>query len=227
MFSLLMSDGLFTSKQQRALMTKFLKPKYMKDQPGWRDNLGECPKLAFGTIEKKLPDLAERVVLLRSRVRELKQNFTDDALYAHRAFSKITMFTTLIGLLIFVVGLTLAILFRGEAPIAASAVAILVGGFAAFAAAGVGAFGLHKRYSAMFASQWAMKALETSIDVIVHDIALGASVGQPLSNHEIERLQRHLDAWLSIYTNSLTSFGDKYGSALSAISIPDVKIPVK
>ncbi|KQV43635.1 MULTISPECIES: hypothetical protein [unclassified Rhizobium] len=204
----------------------FLKTEYDKGSKK------EALRLSFSKVEEHVPELAERVVFLRNRVKRLETNFTRDAAGAYWAFVVLTISTVAFGIAVACYG------WHYANPVATkeyiSTILILLGWVSAVFATGIGSFGLHKRYSAMFASKWATKALQTNIDQLVYDIALDvhsrAEAGKPppkLSDEELKRFQKAMTGWLAMYTTILSSFGDKYGSALGPVSLPELKADSK
>lgn len=161
------------------------------------------------------PELWRRVVLLRSRVKDLQRKFSSDAVWAKNWFMGITWTV--------VVATALLIIELKDREV--SNPMLLVSGIAVvgFLAAGVQAFGWHQRYHAMFQAQWAMMALETDVDQVVHEIAVGLPENGDLSAADRTRLDGELGRWRQQLIVVLTAFGDRYGSALTAVEMPKFK----
>lgn len=100
------------------------------------------PRLEFDAVEAMSPELWRRVVLLRSRVKDLQRKFSSDAVWAKNWFMGITWTV--------VVATALLIIELKDREV--SNPMLLVSGIAVvgFLAAGVQAFGWHQRYHAMF-----------------------------------------------------------------------------
>lgn len=208
-------------------MRQYLKQKDETKVSRKEEGAGEYWKLRFSAIEKDIPELANRVLLFRSRVKELALHFEMDGKRALNYFHWVTGLTVCAGVLILAKGIDLASNSPVNSAKTGPIIIVLMGGIAALLAAGASSLGLHQRYSALFAGKWAMKALETNIDQIVFDMASEASGRKQLTPAEIKRLRAYIDGWLVSYTTALMSFGDKYGSSFRPVALPDIEVPGK
>lgn len=182
----------------------------------------ERPRLEFDEVRSTSPELARRVVLLRSRVKDLHEKFKADAERAQTLFRRLTI-GLFVGVLFVVLAALAIVKWQGVDPAGNPLLASGVGFMVALGIAGVGAFGVHRRYHAMFQAQWAMNAMSTDIDQVVHEIAIGLPESGDLTDEDRTRLQRELERWRQQFIAALTSFGDQYGSALTAIELPKGK----
>lgn len=181
-------------------------------------------RLDFSKIENDIPELSQRVVLLRSRVKELSYNFDNDATKAFIFFLFFTIGTTLLGTILLIVGLAFSFRISSEGTTALSSLLIVIGSVFASLASAANAFGAGKQYSALITAKWAMKALELNIDQALHEFALNMEERRKLTQDENEKLQALTASWLAIFTNTLTSFGSNYGTSFGAIDLPKLQL---
>lgn len=185
--------------------------KFFKPNDGGRD------RLDFSSILEYCPDLGNRVIVIRSRTRDLRQKFHSDCNWAMKNFSLITSITIAIALLGVAIGIAVAI-FRPDAAVAAVA-SIAIGALVGIAGAASKAFGWHKRYHAMFRARWVMASLEIQIDDLVCDLANNVKQGALLSDDDRTLLRNASDRWLSQIDVTLQTFGDSYGAAIETVDI--------
>ena len=181
------------------------------------------PRLSFSEVESLSPELAGRIVLLRGRVKDLRAKFTEDANWALGWFNWVTGITILLAAAS-VLGGAIAVLMKfGSSSFSIAMGTTVIGLVALLAAAGAQAFGWHRRYRAMFRARWAMTALETNIDQVLHEIALGLGNDGKLSKEDRARLDQECKSWRNTFMVALGTFGEDYGSALTPVEIPKLK----
>ncbi|OWU70461.1 hypothetical protein [Phaeobacter sp. 22II1-1F12B] len=191
---------------------KFFKPKAKDDD---RDRLN------FDEIVEHCPDLGNRVIVIRSRVKDLRQKFQADCKWALKGFNTVTTATIAIAIFGIFVGVVIALV-KPDAGLAAT-VSVAFGAIVGIAGAGSKAFGWHKRYHAMFRARWAMASLEVYIDDLIYDLAVGVQKGAELSVADRETLRKAANSWLEQIDTTLKTFGDSYPTAISPVEIRSKK----
>lgn len=183
---------------------KFFKPQ----EKGGRD------RLDFESVLRHSPDLANRVIIVRSRVRDLRKKFQLDCDWALKNFNIVTSVT---------IALAVAGVFIGPFVFAEAGSAVIAsaafGTFAGIAGAASKAFGWHKRYHSMFRARWALASLEVQIDDVLYNLAADLEEGEALSEKERAFLRESVDNWLGQLDVALKAFGESYGAALSAAEL--------
>lgn len=177
-------------------------------------------RLDFHAVEKRCPELADRVRLIRSRAKNLEKNFREDAQWALNWFSRVTFAAMIIAGFAIVVGSGMA--FWGVGSFA-GAVTLSVGTIAALIAASSQAFGWHKRFGAMFAARWAMTGLVTRIDQQVVQMAMTTETAGGLTEEDRARLDSAITDWLKHISEIMAMFGMSYGAAIEPITLPNLR----
>ncbi|MVA21998.1 hypothetical protein GOZ94_23960 [Agrobacterium vitis] len=177
--------------------------------------------LDFSSLEQEFPDLWVRVVIIRSRVKQLSFNFDRDAQTALKWFHALTGGTAVLTILALCVAFRLA---PAEGNVVLAVTVVLAGTVAAILASAANALGAGQRASSMFAAKWSMRALELRIDQTVHMIAIEATSGK-LTPALVAKLDSSIEAWLGAVTQTLSSFGSEYGKALGTVTVPEPKLP--
>lgn len=174
-------------------------------------------RLNYKAVKEHCPELAHRVLLIRTRAKELEKNFRVDANWALDWFNRLTLAGMAIALCAAIFGAIMTILDHSSFG---GSVALAIGAIAALAAAGSQSFGWHKRFGAMFAARWAMTALVTRIDQQVLQIAMSIESSQSLPEKTIARLDGAIEEWIKEIGDIMKLFGTSYGAAVKPISIP-------
>jgi len=170
---------------------------------------GDRKRLDFENIQKHRPDIGNRVFIIRSRVKDLRKKLGGDSNTVMIIFNCVTItvvFVTLVGT------------FMGASSSSPPA-NVAIGGVVAILGAALTAFGLHKRYHALFKAYWAMASLEVQIDDLICNIVLDVEGGQPLSKVQSDFLKAATGEWLRQLDAILKTLGDEYGSAISSITL--------
>ena len=178
------------------------------------------PRLNFKALSEFSPELSERCLIIRGRVKDLRTKFLEDADWALDKFNRFTTGALQLGgggvLVAFLIGLFVP----GSAT--AASVILAVAAIAGLITAGTKAFGWHGRYRAMFHAAWEMAALETMIDQELYDIAIGLPDNGELSDSDRQRLAEAKNTWITAFQSALQSFGETYGAALSPVEIREL-----
>lgn len=177
----------------------------------------ERARLDFAKLAKHCPELADRVKLMRARVKDLRQKFAEDAEWALGRFKRMTWITLGIGVAGAGVAVGLAICHQDSAL--AGALGLSFTALLGLAGAGARAFGWHKRYQALFAARWAMASLETRIDDFILNLALNQEAGNPLDQVARQQLASAKALWLDQIDASMRAFGEIYGGALKPVDV--------
>lgn len=177
----------------------------------------ERDRIEFNDIVNYCPDLANRVIILRSRVKDLRFKFREDANWALKQFNRVTQMTIFVALFGVILGTCISI-WKPEMGIA-GVTSLALGAIIGVAGAASKAFGWHKRYHAMFRAQWAMASLEVQIDSFVYNLAASVKGNTPLSEKQLGALEESMSSWLAEFDSILRTFGETYGAAISPIDI--------
>jgi len=181
------------------------------------DREDDRDRLDFQKVVDHCPDLGNRVVVIRSRVKDLRRKFRRDCFWALWGFIIVTSITIILALSGIIVGLGLSYEtgWRDLTP----NLSIAFGAAVALAGAATKSFGWHKQYHAMFRAQWAMASLEVRIDDLICDIAVGVEKDAKLPDPVRKTLRDAADSWLDKIEVTLTTFGDIYPVAISPVKI--------
>ena len=174
-------------------------------------------RLDFSSIVEYCPDLGNRVIVVRSRTRDLRQKFQLDCNWALNKFNLITSLTILIAVLGAAAGIVISVFYPTSAMAAIASIAI--GALMGIAGAATKAFGWHKRYHAMFCARWAMASLEIQIDNLLSNLAQSIEEGAILSDDDRSILKNAAERWVSQIDATLKTFGDSYGAAITPVEI--------
>lgn len=195
---------------------KFFKPKSQN---------GDRERLNFDEVVEHCPDLGNRVIVIRSRVKDLQQKFHQDCEWAIRGFNAVTTATIALAFSGVMAGVLIPLFATSiDWPEAmAATVSVAFGTVVGIAGAGSKAFGWHKRYQAMFSARWAMAALEIRIDDLIYHLAAGVPKGADLSDEDKDTLRKAAESWLDQIDIILQTFGESYPTAISPIEIGKAK----
>jgi hypothetical protein len=182
-----------------------------------RDDSTDRYRLDFDEVVEHCPELGNRVALIRSRVKDLRKNFRSDSIWALGNFNRITGITIATAIAGVISGVILSVAYPSAGV--ATLFSVAIGAAVGIAGAASKAFGLHKRYHAMFQAQWAMAALELRIESFVHDIIIGIEKGSELSEQDRSKVGEATESWLRQMDVILATFGDTYGAAFSPVEI--------
>lgn len=176
------------------------------------------PRLDFEQIVDHSPELGIRTIAVRSRIKSLSQDFLEDSEATIKNFNFITTATIALAVFGILVGIVVSPRVGADGTVT-TVVTFAVGTIACIIGAASKAFGLHKRYHAMFKARWAMVSLEVQIDSFLCDMALSTDQGEDLSDEHRAVLRQAMVQWLVQLDAALKTFGDSYGAAISPVEL--------